>query len=144
MPAGSGEVPCPVLTIQTDGPGTSAASDGSSQRGLYFANILSFLLKLEGPSHMGKLRPGAVEGMDDGPQKLLLVGSLCICRSEGQGLPDQLTRVGALPQTPLPPPFTLVSNFSFRGSPHLTTQDGSPDLTGPSKHLMILLASCEL
>lgn len=53
---------------------------------------------------MGKLRPGAVEGMDDGPQNLLLMVSLCICRSKGQGLPDQLTRVGALLNNP--PPFT--------------------------------------
>lgn len=64
--AGSGEIPCPVLTIWTDGSRTLVASDGPSQRGLYFANILGFLQKLEGLSHMGKLRPRTIEGMDDG------------------------------------------------------------------------------
>ena len=63
-----------------------------------------------------------------GPKNLLLMASLCICRSEGQGFfPDRLTRVGALPNLPSPRPHSLDSNFALRDSLHLTTQDGSPD-----------------
>lgn len=90
---------------------------------------------------MGKLSPGAVEGMDDGPQNLILMASLCICRSEGQGL---LISSPGWVLFSTSPHRSLDSNISFRGSPCLTTQDGSPDLVGPSKRLMILPASCEL
>lgn len=50
MPIGSEEVPCFVLTVLTNGPGASVSLEDSSQRGVCFADILGFLLDLEGPS----------------------------------------------------------------------------------------------
>lgn len=68
VPARSEEVHCSVSTASTDGPGDLVPSEGSSQRGLCFADILGFLLDLEGPSQMGKLRQGEVETWPGDPK----------------------------------------------------------------------------
>lgn len=136
VPAGSEEVHCPVSIASTDGPGDLVPSEGSSQRGLCFADILGFLLDLEGPSQMGKLRQGAVETWPGGPQNLLLTTSpfvnlklrAFLTISSPGGCSASILWAAHSPSRAAP------------ASPHL---DGSPDLlTCLSKHLMIFSASC--